>query len=332
MKFRTELHTSSQSDVFLKLGDPALIIGSCFSEHIGKKLQSLKFNVRLNPFGIVYNPVSLGYQIDRIISKSLISEKDLRFRDGLWHSYEHHGMFSDAEPEKLLGRANKSLLNAAEHLKAAKFLFLTFGTSWVFELKERKTVVSNCHKFPSSEFTHRLASIDETYEGLHQALSRVIEHNSEINIILSISPVRYLKNGHFSNQLSKARLIELVYRLSMGFSRVQYFPAYEIFMDDLRDYRYYDDDLIHPGPQGLKYIWEKFSASFIDEQTSFDIRRIDKLIKAINHRPFNPQLSEHIDFIETQLKNIDAIENELGISFHDEKSELLNRLRSYTAE
>lgn len=332
MRFRTELDPSNPTSAFLTLKDSALIIGSCFSEHIGKRLQSLKFDVVLNPFGIVYNPLSIGYQLDRIISRSPISENDLRFRDGLWHSFEHHGLFSNVDPGSLLDRAKKNLFKAAEHLQSAKFLFLTLGTSWVFELKENKKVVSNCHKFPSSDFTHRLASVDEMYESLYFQLSRIIKRNPEINIVLSISPVRYLKNGHFNNQISKARLVELAYQLSENLPGVQYFPAYEIFMDDLRDYRFYDADLIHPGAQGLQYIWEKFTDRFIDEQTSTHIKRIESLMKAVNHRPFQPQISNYQDFIRNQLKKLEDIESELNISMEREKRDLLNRLCSCRVE
>ncbi len=304
--FRTVI-SPAQAESRLAYGKGIMLIGSCFTEHIGNSLIRYKFNVSQNPFGIVYNPVSIAAQIRRMVDYKPYQAQDLVFRDSLWHSFDHHGRFSDPDPELCLRGINSTLGQSASFIRQASHLILTFGTARVFNLMSSGQTVANCHKFPEGDFSSRLTEPDEILEQLIPSLDLLRSVNPDIRLFWSVSPVRYLKEGAHGNQLSKSILIRMVARLLETYPESYYFPAYEIFMDDLRDYRYYATDLVHPGEAGINYVWARFRESCIDQDSVQLMNRLEPLLKAALHRQSGQKTKASKEFNSSQIGKISRL-------------------------
>ncbi len=303
MDFRTEVHVPS-SDKKIGYRSRILLMGSCFTENIGAMMKELQFPVEVNPFGINYNPSSVARNLWSLLNGREFLPDDLETDGDSWFSFDHHSRFSHPDPEVCLQKINDRLRKAREHLKDTAFLVLTWGTAWVYVHKKRACVVSNCHKLPAANFSRHLLSVNQvvdTYTKLFAALRKAIP---DMHIILSVSPVRHWKDGPRLNSVSKSTLILAAHALSEMFSYCDYFPAWEIAMDDLRDYRYYADDLVHPSNAMTRYIWEKFSGAWFDREALSLIPEIRKLADARNHRPFDPASKKHLNFCRRQLEEI----------------------------
>ena len=286
----------------------SLFIGSCFVENIGSNLMDFKFPVTINPFGVLYTPVSIYNSLSILLEKRLFTEKDLFNKNGLWHSFSHHSSFSHPDKEFCLQTINNRIEEASVQLKKSDFLFITFGTARIYQLKETGETVSNNHKLPHNKFDRRLLSVGEivsTYDILIKELHNV---NFNLQIVFTLSPVRHWKDGATGNLISKSTLILAISRLIDSFGNVSYFPAYELIMDDLRDYRFYDDDMIHINKQGIDYIWKKFSNSFISPATLPVMKEITAIRQGLEHRPFNPESPEYHLFLTNLLTRIGEIE------------------------
>ena len=312
--------------------DKLVMMGSCFSENIGGKLQQLKFQVDLNPFGVIYNPLSVAKSLRRLLADKPYTREDLFEHQGIWGSFDHHSRFSATSAEDALSKMNERLRLSRSFLKEAGYLFITFGTAWVYERKATGEVVSNCHKFPSDDFKRfRLTSgeIVDVYRDLLQALW---VFNPGLKIIFTVSPIRHWKEGATGNQLSKAVLLLAADRLITGFGEelCVYFPSYEIVMDELRDYRFYAPDLLHLNQVAVDHIWEKFSRSILAEDSLRLSKSIMKIIRATEHRAFNPGSESYKYFLLNSLNEV----NELTISFpylnlEEEKSFFQQELQEY---
>jgi len=290
---------------------PTIFCGSCFTENIGSIMVERKLPVLVNPFGVVYNPVSVKLVLDRLLKATPLKEIDLNFRNGLWFSYLHHTSFSSPVKEKCLETINSELFKASEFAKSIKYLLVTFGTARVYYLNENNKPVANCHKTPSTEFTNRLLTVVEIVKQWTELVNDLLKQNTELKIIFTISPVRHWKDGAIGNQQSKAVLNLAVHEIIQLFpNNTFYFPSYEIMMDDLRDYRFYADDMLHPANAAIDYIWEKFKEALIEKQTKDTIKSIEKVLSAVNHRPFNPNTSEHKAFIVSTLELIKKIKSD----------------------
>ncbi len=283
-----------------------VFIGSCFTENIGNKMAELKFSTDINPFGILYNPESVAQCIRRLVSPVAFREEDLFFHDGLWHSFMHHGHFSSFSSATALRQINDRLLFSSEYLKQAGFLFLTFGTAWVYENKLTGKIVSNCHKVPSANFARYRLSPAEIASSVREALEALWEVNAGIKVILTVSPVRHLQDGAVANQLGKAALLLAADALCHGFGndRIFYFPSYELVMDELRDYRFYTDDMVHISPVAVNYIWEKFSEAMIAPESRKMMEEILRVLRAKEHRPIHAGTPEHTAFLINSLKKV----------------------------
>lgn len=283
-----------------------LFIGSCFAENMGLKMQDLKFCTDVNPFGILYNPASAAACIDRLITGKPFMENELFYHNGLWHSFLHHGRFSAPSLPRALSGINERLMFSAEFLRKADFLILTFGTAWVFELKSSGMTVSNCHKVPASGFRRFRLSVDQVVAAVNFSLGQLRKINPDIRVIITVSPVRHLKDGATGNQLSKATLLLAAEKLvqSAGNDSTVYFPAYELMMDELRDYRYYAEDMVHPSPAAVDFIWEKFTGWFLDKESRQIAGKLFPLLQARSHRPINKETAEYQVFVQSQLKKI----------------------------
>ena len=318
MDFRTQIEIK-KSDIDIDYDSNILFIGSCFSNNIGLILKDNKFNTLINPFGVVYNPISIYNSLNFLISNKLFTDKDLFFDGNLYNSFYHHSSFSNTNKENCLNHINTNINKAHKYLQQTNFLFITFGTSWVYEHFETNKIVSNCHKLPAKEFKrYRLtvAEITTLYNKLIQKLKTI---NPTLKIIFTVSPIRHWKDGAHQNQLSKATLHLAIDEIINSTNNCFYFPSYEIIMDDLRDYRFYASDMLHINEIGVNYIWEKFSDTYFTDKTKNYKNQINKIIAAKNHKPFNPKSIEYQKFAQNQLNKISELSKlELNIDFSNE--------------
>ena len=319
MQFRTEVFTN-KFETDISYTDKSFFIGSCFTDNIGNKLNELKFPVIINPFGVLYNPVSVKKSLEFIIKNYKFDETKLEFFNEKWFSFYHHTKFSSANKKDTLKLINNNITEAHSFLKQTKFLFITFGTSWVYKLKETGSYVSNCHKLPAKMFEHLMLPKEQIIEEYKNLINQLLEFNSKLKIVFTVSPIRHWKDGAANNQLSKANLIVAIHDIIEQYECASYFPAYEIMMDDLRDYRFYTDDMLHPSNQAISYIWDKFKSSYIKKSTLQISNQIKKFIIAKNHIPFNPNSEAHKKFLKKNLDNIKKFtEKHPDINLDEEK-------------
>lgn len=282
-----------------------LLIGSCFTENIGEKLQKHKFNVLQNPNGILFNPVSVSEAIINIIEQKKYTAEDLFCHNETWHSWQHHSRYSGITANDALQKINGSTQTAHDYLKKADYLFITLGSAWVYTLTDKAsnatvgTVAANNHKAPADWFSRRLMRTDQVMVVLGTMLDKLGAFNPNIKIIFTISPVRHLREGVVENNRSKAVLIQAVHDLINRLEKLYYFPAYELVIDDLRDYRFYAEDLVHPNYQATEYVWNKFTGACMNEETKNLMKQIAEINLAFNHKPFNPNTEQHKKFLKT---------------------------------
>ncbi len=325
--FRTVVEISPWEN---KIGydDPSVWMGSCFTENIGNKMKRLKFPVQVNPFGVIYNPVSVKNSLEVLIEIKFLGYDDLKWHNNMWHSFYHHSSFSHPEKDECLDMINSSIKEASSLLREARFLFITFGTARVYEYIETGRIVSNCHKIPAANFRHYLLEVDYIVEVFKEVLNKLSYLNPAVNVVFTISPVRHWKDGPVGNQLSKSSLIVAVQRLVELFSFAYYFPAYEIVMDDLRDYRFYEKDMLHVGSQAVDYIWEKFSGAFISHNSALIMREVEKICQALSHKPFNPASPQHRSFLQKVKLQIGELEKKYPfLNFREELNMIEDRLK-----
>lgn len=305
--FRTKLEVQAYPFA-INYSTPALFCGSCFTENIGSIMVERKMPILVNPFGVVYNPISVKLVIESILRAKPLGDSDLKFRNGLWFSYLHHTSYSSPIKEVCLESINADLYKASEFVRGMKYLLITFGTARVYYLKENDQPVANCHKIPAKEFDNRLMSVEEIVNSWTTLIDDLLKRTSDLKIIFTISPVRHWKDGAIGNQQSKSILNVAVHELIKKHpGNAFYFPAYEAMMDDLRDYRFYADDMLHPSKVAIDYIWENFKSSLIDPQAIALMGEIERVISAVNHKPFNPNTKEYREFVVNTLARINKI-------------------------
>ena len=303
----------------------SLFTGSCFTEYIGKLMKDHKFPVLVNPFGVIYNPVSAGKGLELLMGQIELGKNDYLNFNGLWHSFYHHSRFSNPDKEKFLAGILDGLEKSRQFLENSRFLIITFGTAFVYRYKKTGKIVSNCHKIPTVEFQREMLGIEGIINYYHNLLNRLFELNPQLNIVFTVSPVRHLKDGAIDNQASKATLILSVRELCKSFKNALYFPAYEIVMDDLRDYRFYDEDMVHPNSQAIKYIYRLFSESLISPDDIKISKEINKIRKAFTHRPFNKKSPQFHQFVENNLNKISSMKAKLPfLDFSEEEDYFKN--------
>lgn len=302
--------------------DNILMLGSCFIESIGGELEKSKFNLNLNPFGVLYNPQSIAQALELLIEKREFTEQDLFEYCGLFHSFYHHSRYSDMDVEHCLKKINNSLNKASFDLYNADILILTFGTAYVYRHKARNMIVGNCHKLPASEFDRYRLSVNDIVIRWQQLLRQLKAINPKLKVLFTVSPIRHLKDGAHDNQLSKSTLLLAVEELCQ-MSGENYFPSYEIVLDELRDYRFYKEDMIHPDNVAIAYIWERFGETFFTADTQQIITEWQKIESAISHRPFNAQGNEYKRFLEQTLLKAETFGNKYPYICCEREIELL---------
>ncbi|MBN2778370.1 MAG: GSCFA domain-containing protein [Bacteroidales bacterium] len=303
--------------------EKCLFIGSCFAENIGEKLLKNKFNVSVNPLGISYNPVSLINSLSYAIENRKIEESELFFSNGQWNHYNFHSNFSDSNKYTCLNEINSSIERTNHFISSADYIFISLGTSFIYELAENQKIVTNCHKQPDSFFKRRMLNTEEITKSFDLFFQKMSKINPRAKYIFTVSPVRHKRDGFIANQLSKSILIVSLNDLLRKNENLSYFPSFEIMMDELRDYRFYNEDMVHPSNQAIDYIFEKFCETYFDEKTIELNKRIQRIVRAANHRPYNTKTTEYQQFTQSTIHEIeDIITNNPQLDFSKEKAML----------
>lgn len=327
MEFRKKIEIERSS---FSIGHQSkqMLFGSCFAENIGTYLLENKFDVNVNPFGILYNPCSISQSIRLLLDQKVFGSSDVFKQQGVYRSYNHHSDFCETEEKKFLSVINDKRCKASDDLRATDILLMTFGTSYVYRIKENGRIVANCHKTPASSFDRYRLSVSDIVTDWTDLINRLLSANPGLKIILTVSPIRHWKDGAHNNQLSKSTLLLAIDELQQTFSSVFYFPSYEIILDELRDYRFYTDDMIHPNNMAIRYIWSIFADTFFDDTTKQVNTQWQNLRKAILHRPFNEDTLEHQQFLRQTLLKLKSFREKYPYFDCDKDIKLLeNKIR-----
>ena len=267
--------------------------GSCFAENIAQKFDYYKFQNIVNPFGIIFNTVSIHNIIDRIINQKLFTVDDIFFHNHSWHCFDVHSNLSNSDKEILLNNLNEILKSTQQQIIDCSHFIITYGTSWAYKTKENNQVVANCHKMPQKHFTKHLLSANENEIAIEKTISIIKSINPNVKLIFTISPVRHIKDGFRENNVSKSNLISALDNIISKNPSIDYFPSYEIVLDELRDYRFYRSDMLHPNEIAIDYIWQRFTESTIDVDVLNIMIAIENIQKMINHKSNNEQSQQN---------------------------------------
>lgn len=296
MNLLTQIKFSPEEPA-IDFGSKVLLLGSCFSENIGGKFDYFKLQNWQNPFGVIFNPISLEKLIVRALNDRPFEEKDVFYYNGIWSSFEVHSGLSALFKDELLNLLNHRLETFRNQLSTASHIILTLGSSWIYRLNESKEVVANCHKFPQDKFSKELLSSNEIAISLERIAAAIKKGNPTATLLFTVSPVRHIKDGMVENTVSKAHLITAVHQVLAKMDAGHYFPSYELMIDELRDYRFYANDMLHPSELAIQYIWEKFKSVWIDPGTEPFLIEIDTIQKGLAHRPIHPDSEAHSKFV-----------------------------------
>lgn len=305
MDFRKKIDIP-RSSFLLSHQTPMFLMGSCFAHNIGSILQDYKFKINVNPFGVLYNPLSISQSIRILLSERVFAEDDIFKYQGIYRSFYFHSEFSSKDKDDFLNQINEQREQASSDLRNADVLQITFGTSYVYTLKKTLDIVANCHKLPSNEFDRFRISVSDIVTDWKTLITDLLLVNPSLKVVFTVSPIRHWKDGAHNNQLSKSILLLAIDELQQIFTSVVYFPSYEIVLDELRDYRFYKDDMIHPNDVAIRYIWSIFADTFFDDTTKLINKQWENLHKAILHRSFNEDTDEHQQFLRQTLLKLNT--------------------------
>jgi lysophospholipase L1-like esterase len=313
MKLQTKIPLQPQQHNQLDYNSNVLLLGSCFVENIGKKLDYFKFQNLQNPFGILFHQLAIETLITNAINEKEYTEEDIFFHNEQWHCCDAHSKLSASSKEELLHNLNQQIKATNQQINESTHIIITLGTAWVYRHIETDTIVANCHKVPQKKFLKELLSADEISESLESIIALIKRVNIEVSILFTVSPVRHLKDGFVENTQSKAQLISAIHQVVESRSSIYYFPSYEIMMDELRDYRFYAEDMIHPNQTAVDYIWDKFQKVWISKDSSKTMEAVEDVQKGLKHKPFNPNSIAHQQF----LQNLEEKQKALHLQFQN---------------
>ncbi|GAB3829822.1 GSCFA domain-containing protein [Pontibacter rugosus] len=325
--FRTEVHIPS-ANLYLSHQHKIVTIGSCFAEVIGSKLQQQKVDTLVNPFGTIFNPISVCLLLKAASGKPYNFENHLVEHQGIWYAYDLHSSLSSPNKAELLQQIQQRLQQTTEYLQQASLLIITLGTAVAYRLSQTGKVVANCHKLPSSNFTRVLLNHEEAILAFEDMFALLKLFNPKLKVLLTVSPVRHIKETIALNSVSKSVLRVLCHQLEEAHEDVLYFPAYEIMMDDLRDYRFYKQDMLHPSELAEDYIWQKFVDAFYTSEFKQFINEWEKMRRAVTHRPFHAASEAHQMFLQNTLKQLHTLQEKYKIDVTAEEQVLQQQLRS----
>ena len=301
MNFTTTIPISKSSNP-IDYDSRIISLGSCFAQNIGEKFSYFKFQNTVNPFGIIFNPVSIENLISRVVNNQKFTENDIFFHNDLWHCFEVHSELSHSDKTIFLDRLNQILSDFHLQIFKSTHFQITYGTSWVYRNKSSNSIVANCHKVPQSQFDKEILSVATIEKSIQDTIDLIRKVNPNCYFIFTVSPVRHIKDGFVENQRSKAHLIAAIHSSISHLPSSNYFSSYEIMMDELRDYRFYAEDMLHPSQTAIDYIWKRFSENYISEENFATMEEVSSIQKGLAHRPFNPNTASHQKFLNT-LKN-----------------------------
>ena len=310
MILQTKVIVQKEANNPISYASKMVLLGSCFSENIGAQLDHFKFQTVQNPFGILFHPKAIKTLVANAIHEKTFTQKDLVFQNERWYCFDAHSKLSALVKKDILSQLNKATAATNSALKEATHLLITLGTSWVYRDTASHKIVANCHKIPQKNFSKEILSVQEVTKTLSEIIALIRSVNTKVNIIFTVSPVRHLKDGFIENTQSKSHLIAGIQTLlgSSKSNKLHYFPSYEIMMDELRDYRFYAEDLIHPNTTAIQYIWERFTTTWIDKKASEMMQEINTIQKGLSHRPFDINSMQHQKFLTNLSSKIAKIE------------------------
>jgi hypothetical protein len=309
MEFRTKIPIK-QAEPRIDYESKLFLIGSCFVENIGKKLDFYKLQHIQNPFGILFHPLAIAKFFQKIAESSPYTEQDIFQHHERWHCFDAHSSLSNPNAEGLLENLNSTLQNAREFLQESSHVVITLGTAWSYVHLETEKTVANCHKIPQKLFRKELQYSEEIQRALQGVLKDLRQLNSKVEVIFTVSPVRHIKDGFVENKRSKAHLISAVHQICEENDKTQYFPSYELMMDELRDYRFYAEDMLHPSQTAIDYIWERFTETWFLEASFSILKEVENIQKGLAHRPFNANSEAHSRFLENLKSQILALQKQ----------------------
>jgi len=307
MKLQTNIKLEPQQHDQIDYNSKILFLGSCFSEHIGSKFEYLKFQSTINPFGILFHPLAIENLVARAINKDHYTEDELIFHNEQWSCLDAHSKLNGPTAEELLSNLNEFLDQTNKQLNASNHIIITLGTGWIYRYISSDKVVANCHKLPHKQFLKELLNVDQISESLEAIITLIRSVNPKVNFVFTVSPVRHLKDGFVENTRSKSHLIAAIHQVIDARNQLYYFPSYEIVMDELRDYRFYNSDMIHPNALAIDYIWEKFKTVWLSQEALETSELVASIQTKKSHRPFNPHSEAHQQFLEKLKNEIDDV-------------------------
>ncbi|MDJ0644518.1 MAG: GSCFA domain-containing protein [Flavobacteriaceae bacterium] len=308
MQLQTHIPFEPQQQHQIDYDSKLLLLGSCFAENIGVKLDYFKFQNLINPFGILFHPRAIENLITNAINEKKYGEPDLFRFNEQWSSFEVHSKLNNSSMEQLIHDLNLSVESTYKQINESTHIIITLGTAWVYRHIATDNIVANCHKVPQKEFSKELLSVNEITESLEGIISLIRSLNPKVTIILTVSPIRHLKDGITENNQSKAHLISGVHQVVDPRNNIHYFPGYELMMDELRDYRFYNEDMIHPSQIAIDYIWEKFQLVWISDKAKPTMSEVDNIQKGNLHKPFRPDSEQHQKFLAIQKQKMERLQ------------------------
>lgn len=310
MKLQTQIAIPKEVRKPISYDSKMFLLGSCFSENIGNTLSFYKFQSVQNPLGILFHPKAIEQLITNAINEKKYTEQDVFFLDERWHTFEAHSCMSNVNQEALLIALNKAVEQTHQQLMNATHIYITLGTAWVYRHTETDTVVANCHKVPQKKFLKELLSVSDIITSLEAIISLIRSINRQASIVFTVSPIRHLKDGFTENQQSKSHLIAAIHQVVDRGRTSSYFPSYEIMMDELRDYRYYAEDMIHPNKTAIQYIWNRFTETWISEASKNVMKQVEKIQNGLSHKAFNPSSEAHQKFLSDLESDIKTLQKD----------------------
>jgi len=303
MDFTTTIPISKSSNP-IDYDSRIISLGSCFAQNIGEKFSYFKFQNTVNPFGIIFNPVSIENLVSRAINNKEFNENDIFFHNDLWHCFEVHSELTHSDKTIFFDRLNQVLSDFHFQIFKSTHFQITYGTSWVYRNKSSNSIVANCHKVPQNQFEKEILSVATIEKSIQNTIDLIQKVNPNCHFIFTVSPVRHIKDGFVENQRSKAHLITAIHSSISHLPSSNYFPSYEIMMDELRDYRFYAEDMLHPSQTAIDYIWKRFSENYISEENFATMGEVCSIQKGLAHRPFNPDSDSHQKFLTSLNEKI----------------------------
>lgn len=314
MQFRTPIPIP-KSDYPIDYQSKVVSLGSCFAENMAEQFHYFKFQNSCNPFGIIFNPVSLEKIIKRGVEKDYFTEKDIFFHNDLWHCYEVHSELSHPDKDLFLTQLNALVVAFYLQISEASHVIITYGTAWVYRHIDSAKIVANCHKVPQKQFVKELLSAATIEKSIQNSIGFIQNINPDCRFIFTVSPVRHIKDGFAENTLSKSHLISAIHQVLedsaiCNLKSAIYFPSYEIMMDELRDYRFYAEDMLHPNTVAVDYIWQRFKETSISETAFAVMEEVGTIQKSLAHKPFNPNSESHLKFQSKLREKITKLESQ----------------------